>query len=167
MSLEDNELLEELTQADWDDPLTRRELLAYLRRCSPRTRSTVIRAVEGRVSSDGVAFIKEHMEFVEPDMVTTRTVDFVSARTCEFGHLLDEKNRLVSTSSCCGAMTCSVEGCSLNCIRCGASLCRRHASVYADGEVYCASCKSYKWLKVGLRVTGKAAKLLWRGLNSL
>ncbi len=165
MSLEEGELVEELAQADWDDPLNRKELLAFLKRCNPRTRSTVIRAIEGRVSTDGVAFIKEHVEAMEPDN-TIHTIDFVSARECDFGHLLDEKNRLVSRASCCGALTCAEEGCSLNCVRCGASLCRRHASIYADGEVYCASCKSHKWLQVGLRVTGKAAGLLWRGLKS-
>lgn len=166
MSLEDDDLLEEQAQADLEDPLTRRDLLAYLGRCGPRSRSTVIRAIEGKVSRDQVAFIKEHLEFIEPDLVTTRTVDFVSARTCDFGHLLDERNRLVSTASCCGALTCSVEGCSLNCVRCGRSLCRRHAAVYPDGEVYCSACKSYKWLKVGLRITGKALGLLWQGLKS-
>jgi len=155
--------MDELAGEDWTDPLNRRELLRFLRRCSPRTRSSVIRTIEGRASADQVAFIKEHIETMEPD-ATVRVVDYVAARTCDFGHLLDEQNRLIATTDCCGALTCSAEGCSLNCIRCGRSLCRRHAAVFSDGEVYCPSCKSSKWLRIGLRATGTVAKWCWEAL---
>ena len=74
---------------------TREELLDLLRRCSPRTRRTVMRVVEGKVSRDNAAFIQEQLSMVESDL-TVRQVDFISSRTCDFGHLLDQQTRLVA-----------------------------------------------------------------------
>ena len=117
---------------------TREELLQLLTKCSPRTRKTFMRTIEGKVADDNVAVIKETLDFMQPDL-TVRSVEFISSRTCSHGHLLDDKTRIVAVAECCSAITCSVEGCSLNCNRCSKSLCRRHAHTLGD-LTYCAAC---------------------------
>lgn len=132
---------------------TRDELLELLKRCNPRTRKTVMRVIEGKASRDNAAFIQEQLSFMEPDM-TVRSVDFISSRTCDFGHLQDQQTRVVAVCEVCGAHTCSTSGCSFTCARCGRALCRRHASVYGDNEAYCSSCRPVallRWLVLGKR----------------
>ena len=132
---------------------TREELLDLLRRCSPRTRRTVMRVVEGKVSQDNAAFIQEQLSMVESDL-TVRQVDFISSRTCDFGHLLDQQTRLVAVCERCGRHTCSAPGCSFTCARCGKALCRRHAHVHGPDEAYCSSCwpvALLRWAVLGKR----------------
>lgn len=132
---------------------TREEFLKLLERSNPRTRKTVMRVIEGKVSQDDAAFIQEQLSFVEPDL-TVRSVDFVSSRTCDFGHLQDQQTRLVAVCGQCGAYTCSAPGCSLACARCGVALCRRHARVHGEGEAYCSRCwpvALLRWLVLGKR----------------
>jgi hypothetical protein len=135
------------------DEKTREELLDLLSKCNPRTRRTVMRVVEGKVSQDNAAFIQEQLSFVEPDL-TVRTVDFISSRTCDFGHLQDQQTRLVAVCQACGLHTCSTPGCGFTCVRCGVALCRQHARVYGEGEAYCAKCHPVvllRWLVLGKR----------------
>ena len=123
--------------------ITRQDLLDLL----------VMRVIEGKVSQDNAAFVQEQLNFVEPDL-TVRSVDFVSSRTCDFGHLLDQQTRLVAVCERCGLHTCSAPGCGFTCTRCGIALCRRHASVYAEGEAYCTTCHLLalvRWLVLGKR----------------
>jgi hypothetical protein len=123
----------------------------------PRTRKTVMRVIEGKADQDDAAFIQEQLSFIEPDM-TVRQVDFISSRTCSFGHLQDQQTRLVAVCEMCGVYTCSTPGCSFTCIRCGRALCRKHAHVYADGEAYCSGCRFMKWLRIFFDVGRKAVK---------
>jgi len=105
-----------------------------------------MRVVEGKVSQDNAAFIQEQLSFIEPDM-TARQVDFVSSRTCSFGHLQDQQVRLVGVCEVCGAFTCSAPGCSFTCGRCGKAVCRGHARVYGETESYCSHCARVVWLR--------------------
>ena len=135
---------------------TRDELLELLAKCNPRTRKTVMRVLEGKASQDNAAFIQEQMSFIEQDAsgMTVRSVDFVSSRTCDFGHLQDQHTRLTATCEICGAHTCSTAGCSYTCARCSRALCRRHASVYSSDEAYCSKCHPLallRWLVLGKR----------------
>jgi len=136
--------------------VTRKELLARVRRCSPRARKTVLRVIEGKVSQDGAAFIKETFDLLEPDG-TARSIDFFSARTCDCGHLLGE-TKLVAVCEACGRYTCSAPGCSFTCMACGGAFCRRDVSVYADGEAYCWKCRPKKWAKSVFELTKKGVK---------
>jgi Fe2+ or Zn2+ uptake regulation protein len=128
---------------------TRKELLDLLKGCSPRTRKTVLRLVEGKASQDGVSFVKENLSFLEQDG-TVRAVEIFGARTCDFGHVLDQQTRLVSVCAKCGRYTCSSSSpqCSWTCSCCGNSFCRSHVSTYADGESYCARCRPRKWFRL-------------------
>jgi len=117
---------------------TREELLELLKRSSPRTRRTVLRALEGSADVDNVAFVEDTLDFIEPDQ-TVRSVKFIASRTCTFGHVLDTHTHVVAVAQCCGAVTCSAEGCSLNCSRCGKSICIRH-SHRVGGRTYCRRC---------------------------
>ena len=132
---------------------TREEILDLLRRCNPRTRKTVLRVIEGKVSQDNAAFIQEQLSFIEPDM-TVRTVDFVSSRLCDAGHALDQQNRLlgICQHNNCSANVCSHPGCGYTC-RCGRLFCHRHVRVYGD-EAYCSRCYPaalLRWLILGKR----------------
>jgi len=132
---------------------TRDELLELLKQCNPRTRKTVMRVIEGKVSRDKAAFIQEQLSFMEPDM-TVRSVDVIATKTCDAGHLLDQHVRLIAVCEVCGLHTCSTPGCSFTCARCGRALCRRHASVYGDNEAYCSTCQPVallRWLVLGKR----------------
>jgi len=117
---------------------TREEILELLKQSSPRTRRTVLRVLEGSAEVDNLAFVKETLDFIEPDQ-TVRSVEFTASRTCTFGHVLDNQNHVVAVAQCCGAVTCSAEGCSLNCYRCFKSLCNRHAH-RVGGRTYCRRC---------------------------
>lgn len=132
---------------------TRDDLLELLKRCNPHTRKTVMRVIEGKVGQDKAAFIQEQLSFMEPD-TTVRSVDFISSRTCDSGHLQDQQTKLVAVCEVCGAHTCSTPGCSFTCARCGRALCRHHASVYEDNEAYCSNCQPVallRWLILGKR----------------
>lgn len=132
---------------------TREDLLELLKKCNPRTRRTTKRVVEGKVSQDGAAFVQEKMDFLEPDM-TVRSVDFISSRTCDAGHMLDQHTRLIGVCEVCGSHTCSTVGCGYTCARCGSSICRRHVYVYSADEAYCSRCHPLvllKWLILGKR----------------
>jgi hypothetical protein len=130
---------------------TRGDFLNLLRRSNPRTRKTVMRVIEGKADQDGAAFVQEQLNFIDPEM-TVRSVDFISSRTCSFGHLQDQQTRLTGVCERCGAVTCSTPGCSQSCQRCGRAYCRAHISVYSNGEAYCARCRPWalvRWLILG------------------
>lgn len=125
---------------------TREELLELLKRCNPKQRSTIIQAIEGRASEDKVGYIKEQMSFIEPDM-TTREVTFLSARVCDCGKLVSQKNPLTGVCQHLGCDKFTCTECARVC-RCGKTFCPCHAAVYRDGEIYCRRCRPIKWLKV-------------------
>jgi hypothetical protein len=81
----------------------------------------------------------------------------VSHKTCDFGHLLQPK---ASLSKCqrCGKVTCPADGCSFTCQKCGRGFCRRHVSVYSDGQAYCSNCKWYKHLMILFGIIRKVVK---------
>jgi len=133
--------------------MRRQDYLDTLARGNPRTRKTVARIIEGKADQDGAAFLQEQLSFVDPDM-TVRQVDVISSRTCSFGHLQDQQTRLVAACEVCGNYTCSAEGCSFTCRRCGKAVCRRHAHVYGEGEAFCPGCRPWaflRWLVLGKR----------------
>jgi len=137
------------------DEKTRAELLDLLARSNPRTRRTVLRVIEGRVSQDDVAFIQEQLTFVDPTM-TVRNVDFVGVRLCSAGHVLGQEQRLVAQCARCSAYTCSVPGCTHICSRCNVTICNTCAHVYGPDEAYCARCHPralLRWLVIGSRRT--------------
>jgi hypothetical protein len=130
----------------------RGDFLDLLRRSNPRSRRTVVRVIEGKADQDGAAFVQEQLSMVEADL-TVRQVDFISSRTCSCGHLQDQQTRLTAVCEPCGAVTCSTPGCSFTCSRCGKALCRRHAHVSGEDEVYCSGC--WVWALLRRAIMGK------------
>jgi len=126
---------------------TREELLALLKQCNPRQRSTVIQAIEGLASEDKVAYIKEHLSFLEPDL-TTREVTFISSRVCDCGKLISQNNVLQGKcqQAKCVKYVCS--DCSKVCSRCGRTVCPEHRTQYLDGSTYCRRCRPFKWARM-------------------
>lgn len=126
--------------------MSREDFLDELGRSNPRTRRTTVRHIEGRASQDGALYVQEELNFVDPDL-TVRSVNYIGTRTCDFGHLQDQQTRLVAVAECCGAITCSAAGCSWTCTSCSRSICRPHAKVYDNGEVYCPRCRPLAFLR--------------------
>jgi hypothetical protein len=144
--------------------MSREDLLKLLAKCSPRTRKTVIRVVDGRMSQDDAAFVQEQVSFIEPDM-TVRTVDFISSRLCDAGHAIDQQNRLVGQCSICKAYVCS-QCQAATCGRCGLLVCGAHARVYGEGEAYCSRCHPLallRWLVLGERRRGDGRRDMEKG----
>jgi len=137
--------------------MTRKELLDLLAKCDPKTRKTSMRVIEGKVGENRATYIQETVDFVDSDM-TVRSVDFISSRTCSFGHLQDQKIRLVSVCEECHSYTCSAEGCSFTCVRCGQALCRHCASLRSNKDAYCPKCRWYKYLMIGFDIIKKVVK---------
>lgn len=104
-----------------------------------RTRKTTARVVDGVAGPDAPMFENEELSFRDPDM-TMRSVKLLINRTCSSGHLTDDHVRMVGVCEVCGAYTCSTEGCSFTCRRCGRALCARHAHVLGDGDAVCGRC---------------------------
>ena len=125
---------------------TREDCLRLLRQSNPRQRSTTINSIEGYVEEDEIGFVREEMSFIEQDL-TVRRITHNSSRLCSCNQLITAKNPL--TGRCqhpgCRAFTCA--GCVRVC-RCGRVCCPRHATVYADQEIYCRRCRPLKWLKM-------------------
>jgi hypothetical protein len=136
---------------------TRDDLLKLLKQCNPRTRSTTIQAIEGRVSEDRVAYVKEQLSFLEPDL-TTRQVTFISSRVCDCGKLATQENTIVGACQHRGCSKFVCKECSRICSRCGKIFCPHHSTVYRDGEISCYSCKPFKWLRLFFDLPRKAVK---------
>jgi hypothetical protein len=143
------------------EAMTRKELLDLLAKSEPKTRNTSMRVIEGKVDQDGAAYIHEKVDFVDSDL-TVRSVDFTSSRTCSFGHLQDQKVRLLSVCEVCAAYTCSwaEDGsrCSFTCVRCGRAICKNHTFLHAKKDAYCPQCKWYGYLMVALNVLKRIVK---------
>ena len=117
--------------------LRRKDFLDSLATSDKKTRETSVSSFEGKVEQDQAAYVVEKLSFLDAGDMTMRRVTHHSTKACSFGHLLDQKTRLVSRCEVCQKFTCSAPGCSFTCSRCGQALCRSHAKVHA-GQAYCA-----------------------------
>ena len=137
--------------------MTRKELLDLLAKCEPKTRKTSMRVIEGKAGPGRAAYIQEKADFVDADS-TVRSVDFISSRTCSFGHLQDQKTCLVSVCEECHLYTCSAQGCSFTCVRCGRAICRNCTFLHAEKDAYCPTCKWYGYLMIALNMLKRIVK---------
>jgi hypothetical protein len=119
--------------------MNRQDILSEAAQSAGRTRKTTARLVEGKAGTDAPMFENEEISFRGPDM-TMRSVKLIISRTCSAGHLTDDRVHMVGVCEVCLSYTCSTEGCSFTCHRCGRALCARHAHVLANGEACCARC---------------------------
>ena len=123
----------------------------------PGSRTTQIRILGSQASEDRVGFRHERIE-TEDDRGNARQVDVYEAKTCSFGHMLDQEVRVMSVCQIqgCGAVLCSAPGCSATC-ECGASCCPTHRKSWQVGPgrtvTYCSICKWRHYWKLwwGLR----------------
>jgi len=106
------------------------------------SRHTIKRVLGGKLDKNGAPFHKENMQF-EDENEGARIVDVVQTGTCSFGHTVDDKIRVAGVCEVGGEVLCSTEGCMLQCVECGAAVCRRHGTIYRDK----AYCQRHKWIK--------------------
>lgn len=136
--------------------MSRDEFLRSVENVVPRTHEVEQTILDGKVSDDNREYTVDKISGLDPDgmMISIRNV---SHKTCDFGHLLQPK---ASLSKCqrCGKVTCPADGCSFTCQKCGRAFCRRHVSVYSDGQAYCSNCKWYKHLMILLGIIRKVVK---------
>lgn len=116
---------------------TRQDFVDLLNRSNPRQRKTSMQSVEGKVSDDGVTYIREEINMVTPDM-TARQVVFQSSRVCDCGQVLGQDNPLKGTCQHPGCKHFVCQSCSRTC-PCGRTVCYRH-SRQISGVYYCKRC---------------------------
>ncbi len=136
--------------------MSRDEFLRSVENVVPRTHEVEQTILDGKVSDDNREYTVDKISGLDPDgmMISIRNV---SHKTCDFGHLLQPKANL-SKCQRCGKVTCPTEGCSYTCQKCGRAFCRRHVSVYSDGQAYYSNCKWYKHLMMLLGIIRKVVE---------
>ena len=117
----------------------------------PGMRSTTLRILGGRATDDGTLFVREHIETTD-DAGNARQVEVFAARTCGFGHVLDEHCHAAGICGVCGELLCSTEHptpCTSVCQSCGTACCARDRNTYnlGDGKIvtYCSRCSWRFW----------------------
>ena len=126
--------------------LSRKDFLDLLAQADKKTRETSVSSYEGKVEQDQAGYVVEKLSFLDTDM-TMRRVTHHSTKACSFGHLLDQKTRLVSRCEICQKFTCSAPGCSFTCSRDGRALCRSHCRVHGN-LVFCRGwCDFVYWFR--------------------
>lgn len=103
------------------------------------SRQRTVRVLGDKLGRYGAPFQKEHLVF-EDEHEGPQAVDIVQTGTCGFGHTIDDKVRAAGVCEIAGEVLCSTEGCMLQCIRCGAVVCRRHGRTYGE-RTYCNRCR--------------------------
>ena len=111
------------------------------RRKGGGSRHTTLRILGGKLDKNGAPFRKEQLQF-EDDKDGPRIIDVVQTSICSFGHTIDDKVRVAGICEIGGEVLCSTEKCLLQCIYCGAVVCRIHSSTYGD-KTYC---QHHKWI---------------------
>jgi len=111
------------------------------RRKGGGSRHTILKVLGNKLSRDGSAYHKEHLQF-EDENDGPRVIDVVQAGTCSFGHTIDEKVHVAGICEIGGEVLCSTKGCTLQCVHCGAVVCRKHGRTYGD-KTYC---QRHKWI---------------------
>jgi len=117
---------------------SRQDFIDLLNRSNPKQRKTSMQSVEGKVSADGVTYIREEINTVTPDM-TARQVVFLSSRECDCGQVLGQDNPLKGKCQHPGCKHFVCRACCRTCGRCGMTVCYRH-SRQVSGVYYCKRC---------------------------
>ena len=105
------------------------------RRRGGGSRQSTIRALGGKLGRHGASYHKERL-LSEHEEEGPQTVEIVETSTCSFGHTIDDKVRVAGICEIGGEVVCSMEGCTHQCVRCGAVVCRRHSRTYGE-KTYC------------------------------
>lgn len=119
-------------------PTTTDSVIRELRRKGGGSRHSVLRVLGEKLTPQGAAFHKEHVQF-EDEKEGPRAVDIVQTNTCSFGHTVDDKVRVAGVCEIGREVVCSTEGCMFRCCHCGAVVCRRHSRTFEEGT-YCRRC---------------------------
>jgi hypothetical protein len=118
-----------------------KNLYGEFRREGGGSRHTILRTLGGKLDKNGSPFRKEHLQF-EDEKEGPRIIDVVETSTCSFGHTIDDKVRAAGICEIGEEVLCSTEGCLLQCVFCGAVVCRSHSSTY-NGKTYCSR---HRWI---------------------
>jgi hypothetical protein len=116
-------------------------LRSEFRRKGGGSRHTTLRALGGKLDKDGCPIHTERFQF-DDERDGPRIVDAVQISRCSFGHTIDEKVRVAGICEIGDEVLCSTKGCKLECIHCGAVVCRVHSRTY-DDKTYC---NRHKWI---------------------
>jgi hypothetical protein len=130
------------------------EIERILQNSNLEGRDRKFRIPGAKISKSGQTYSQDDFKYEGPNE-SMDSLQVSRSFTCDFGHYVDQKIRLVARCEVCDRLTCETVNCSLNCTNCGKALCRKHASLYADEEVYCRRCRPIKWLKIFFGVQRK------------
>lgn len=121
-----------LWQEDLYASASDRDALLDADRDDVRNRERTVQVVGPPVSSDGVAWDDEQIEYWHDERATV-TLKLRVTRLCDCGAAIAGETRILGTCSRCARILCNAEGCSGGrCERCGEILCRRHAHAFGD-----------------------------------
>jgi hypothetical protein len=123
------------------------EIFRRFEQSNPRQQTDRIYNIEGKVSEDNIGSTNVQLSFLQPDL-TTRSVVIASARTCDCGKLVSQKNSIAGICQHRGCTNFTCSECVRVCCRCGRVCCPGHASVYGGVEIYCHRCRPLKWIKI-------------------
>ena len=114
------------------------------RRLGGGIRQTTLRVLGGKLDKHGATYKKVHLEH-DHDEDGPTVEEIVEDGLCGFGHTIGEKGRVVGVCEIGEEVVCSMEGCALQCVRCGAVVCRKHSRTYGE-KTYCRRCRwVYYW----------------------
>jgi hypothetical protein len=116
-------------------------LISEFRRKGGGSRRTIIKAVGGKLDKGDSAFHQEIMQ-LDDERDGPTTIEVVQTRTCSFGHTVDDKVRVTGICEVGGEVLCAMKNCMLQCVHCGAVVCRVHSTTYGD-KTYC---QKHKWI---------------------
>ena len=109
------------------------------------SRQTTAREMAGKLTPRGAPYWKERVTY-EDDDGNPATAEIVRTGTCAFGHSVDDKIRVAGVCEIGQEVLCSTEGCMLQCVHCGAVVCRKHSKTYGE-KTYCHRCRwVHYWL---------------------
>jgi hypothetical protein len=123
--------LSRLRQEDIYSSAADRGALLDAGRDDVRNRERSVQVVGPPVSSDGVAWDDEQVEYWR-DGKATVTLKHRVARRCDCGAIISGDAKILGTCSHCSRILCNAEGCSARCQAWGALVCREHAFSFGD-----------------------------------
>lgn len=127
---------ERLRQDDLYASTANRDALLDAERDDVRNRERTVQVVGPPVSSDGVAWDDEQVEYWHDGRATV-TLKHRVARRCDCGALIAGETRILGTCSHCSRILCSAQGCGgARCLVCGSMVCPRHAFT-SGGHTFC------------------------------
>ena len=110
------------------------------------TRKTIVRVLGEKLGRNSPAYLRENL-VLDNERDGLHTIDFGEIPLCGNNHTITDQVRIKGRCEMCDMLLCSQDGCALQCVVCGAVVCRRHSKTYGE-KTYCSRhWPIHYWLK--------------------